>query len=188
VHDAVLKCSLDMDIFAVSASLCTPLVFDMLPTRYTAIVFLPLSNGVALFGPASDVQEVPVVFGKLAKHIISEILWPPSMQISHMLCIASVPSAQFMVDRGIQSYFSFPTYCRWDASPHRQPWPPLVQFEQADGVEFRCVLSDFAVPWKYMIIPVRFIVIPMVLGISLLGPVVVNTPMLSCSICATGTS
>jgi hypothetical protein len=73
------------------------------------------------------------VFEEMAKHI-SEILWPPPMHISNMLCTASIPLAQYLVDKSIQSCFS-PS---WDAVPHRQPWPPSVQFEiQSDGVQLR---------------------------------------------------
>jgi hypothetical protein len=118
--------------------------------RQEHIVHPSHSNGVALFGPASDVQEVPVVFDKMATHNISEILWPPSMQISKRLCTASIPSAPSMVDRSIQSCFSLSSCCRWDAG---QPWPPPVQFElQAAGVQFSFLDSAEigTTPWTFL--------------------------------------
>jgi hypothetical protein len=63
---------------------------DQMPRRYTTIVHPPHPNGVALFGLVAVVQEAPEVFEEMAKHI-SEILWPPPMHISNMLCTAVYP-------------------------------------------------------------------------------------------------
>jgi len=120
-----------------SISIQAQVVFDKMPRRYNTSVYPPHSNGVAAFGPVSVVQEAPEVFEEMAKHIL-EILWPPPMHMSNMLCTDCVPSAQSLVDKRIQSCFSPPSCRSWDAVPHRQPWPPPEQFgTQGNGVQLR---------------------------------------------------
>jgi hypothetical protein len=47
----------------------------------------------------------------------------------------------------IQSCFSPPFSCSWDAVPHRQPWPPPMQFEIQDMIIQCNIWSPFGCGW-----------------------------------------